>query len=138
MASFPTRTAGGEYASARFRRACRRLDVFPSIGRVGPYFDNGVSEAFKSVLKVEFVHRHTFTSRTESRTRITTWIIDFCSGRRLHSVCGFKSPIDLKDVVATLPTTLAPLASTGAQARTAACTSSGQCGCSFHERQRCR
>ncbi|MET9915417.1 hypothetical protein ABZZ74_54105, partial [Streptomyces sp. NPDC006476] len=31
---------------------------------------NAVSEAFNSVLKVEYVHRHTFRTRTEARIRI--------------------------------------------------------------------
>ena len=85
---------GSEYTSRRFRRTCRRLGVFQSMGRVGSCFDNAVSEAFNSVLKVEYVHRHTFATRTEARIRIATWITDFYNARRLHSVCGFKSPID--------------------------------------------
>ncbi|MGW0885836.1 integrase core domain-containing protein [Streptomyces sp. NPDC002671] len=55
---------------------------------------NAVSEAFNSVLKVEYVHRRTFATRAEARIRIATWITDFYNARRLHSVCGFKSPID--------------------------------------------
>ncbi|WP_346779725.1 IS3 family transposase [Streptomyces sp. S3(2020)] len=47
-----------------------------------------------SVLKVEYIHRHAFATRTEARIRIATWITDFYNSRRLHSVCGFKSPID--------------------------------------------
>ncbi|MFD7409794.1 IS3 family transposase [Streptomyces sp. NPDC059866] len=85
---------GSEYASRKFRRACRKLGVFQSMGRVGSCFDNAVSEAFNSVLKVEYVHRHAFATRAEARIRIATWITDFYNGRRLHSVCGFKSPID--------------------------------------------
>ncbi|MCX4649353.1 integrase core domain-containing protein [Streptomyces sp. NBC_01446] len=59
----------------------------------GSCFDNAVSEAFNSVLKVEYVHRHTFVTRAAARIRIATWITDFYSARRIHSVCGFKSPI---------------------------------------------
>ncbi|MFG2563745.1 integrase core domain-containing protein, partial [Streptomyces sp. NPDC048496] len=55
---------------------------------------NAVSEAFNSVLKVEYVHRHTFGTRAEARIKIATWITDFYNARRLHSVCDFKSPID--------------------------------------------
>lgn len=64
------------------------------MGRAGSYFDNAVSEAFNSVLKVEYVHRHTFVTRAEARIKIATWITDFYNTRRLHSICGFKSPID--------------------------------------------
>ncbi|MER5400793.1 integrase core domain-containing protein [Streptomyces sp. NPDC002599] len=83
-----------EYGSRRFRRACRCLGVTQSMGRVGSCFDNAVSEAFNSVLKVEYVYRHTFATRTEARLRIATWITGFYNGRRLHSVCGYQSPID--------------------------------------------
>ena len=64
------------------------------MGRVGSYFDNAVSEAFNSVLKVEYVHRRSFGTRAEARIRIATWITDFYNARRLHSMCDFKSPID--------------------------------------------
>lgn len=37
---------GSEYASRKFARACRRLGVTQSMGRVGSCFDNAVSEAF--------------------------------------------------------------------------------------------
>ena len=83
---------GSEYQ--RFRRACRRLGVTQSMGRVGSCFDNAVSEAFNSVLKVEYVHRRIFTTRTEERLKIDTWITGFYNTRRLHSVCGYRSPID--------------------------------------------
>jgi hypothetical protein len=49
---------------------------------------------FNSVLKVEYVHRHTFAARAEARIRIAAWITDFYDARRLHSVCGFRRPID--------------------------------------------
>ncbi|MFI8786432.1 IS3 family transposase [Streptomyces sp. NPDC055105] len=44
--------------------------------------------------KVEYVHRHTFATRAEARIKIAAWIADFYNARRLHSICGFKSPID--------------------------------------------
>ncbi|GHD67435.1 transposase [Streptomyces goshikiensis] len=56
---------GSEFTSRRFRRACRKLGVAQSMGRVGSCFGNAVSEAFTSVLKVESVHRRTFTTRPE-------------------------------------------------------------------------
>lgn len=99
---------GSEYTSRRFRRACRKLGVTQSMGRVGSCFDNAVSEAFNTVLKVEYVHRHAFRTRTEARIKIATWITDFYNTRRLHSVCGFKSPIDYeRDYRATLAEGLA-------------------------------
>lgn len=89
---------GSEYVSRRFKRACRRLGVTQSMGRVGSCFDNAVSEAFNSVLKVEYVHRNTFATRTEARLKIATWITGFYNTRRLHSVCGYRSPIDYEHI----------------------------------------
>ncbi|WP_258311351.1 integrase core domain-containing protein [Streptomyces sp. NWU49] len=83
-----------EYHSRRFCHACRRLGVTQSMGRVGSCFDNAVSEAFNSVLKGEYVQRHTFATRTEARLRIATWITGFYNTHRLHSVCGYRSPTD--------------------------------------------
>jgi hypothetical protein len=40
------------------------------MGRVGSCFDNAVSDAFNNILKVEYVHRHTFRTRAEARIRI--------------------------------------------------------------------
>jgi transposase InsO family protein len=85
---------GSEYQSRRYRHACRRLGVTQSMGRVGSCFENAVSEAFNSVLKVEYVHRRTFSTRTDARLKIATWITGFYNTRRLHSVCGYRSLID--------------------------------------------
>lgn len=52
------------------------------------------SEAFNSVFKVEYVHRHSFCYRAEARIEIAIWITDFYNDRRLHSACDFKSAID--------------------------------------------
>ena len=60
---------GAEYTSEQFGLACTRMGVVQSMGRVGPALDNAVSESFNSVLKVEYVHRHTFATRAEARLR---------------------------------------------------------------------
>ncbi|WP_107093230.1 DDE-type integrase/transposase/recombinase [Streptomyces sp. MMG1121] len=99
---------GSEYCSRRFRRACCKLGMVQSMGRVGSCFGSAVSEAFSSVRTVDYVHRHTFRTRTEARIRIATWITDFYNARRLHTMCGFKSPIDYeRDYRTTLAEELA-------------------------------
>jgi putative transposase len=79
---------GSEYTSEQFALACARMGVVQSMGRVGSALDNAVSESFNSVLKVEYVHRHTFATRTEARLRIATWITGFYNTRRRHSAAG--------------------------------------------------
>ncbi|MEH1017112.1 IS3 family transposase [Micromonospora sp. CPCC 206060] len=85
---------GAEYSSADFPRACTRWKVRQSMGRVGSCFDNAVAEATFSTIKVEYVHRSHFRTRTEARLKIATWITDFYNRRRRHSVCDWRSPID--------------------------------------------
>ncbi|MER5908906.1 IS3 family transposase [Streptomyces sp. NPDC001982] len=48
------------------------------------------------MLKVEYVHRQHFRTRTEARIKIGTWIADFYNTRRIHSVCGFLSPVEFE------------------------------------------
>ena len=69
------------------------------MGRVGSALDNAVSESFNSVLKVEYVHRHTFATRTEARLRITTWITGFYKTRRRHSASGHP-PVVFEQMIA--------------------------------------
>ncbi|SCG77595.1 integrase core domain-containing protein [Micromonospora inositola] len=83
-----------EYTSAEFARACARWKVRQSMGRVGSCFDNAVAEATFSTIKVEYIHRRMFRTRTEARLKIATWITDFYNQRRRHSVCDWRSPID--------------------------------------------
>ncbi|MFG3421038.1 IS3 family transposase [Micromonospora sp. NPDC048063] len=85
---------GSEYASADFAQACARWKVRQSMGRVGSCFDNAVAEATFSTIKVEYVHRRHFRTRTEARLKIATWITDFYNRRRRHSVCDWRSPAD--------------------------------------------
>lgn len=49
-----------------FQQLCGRWGVVQSMGRVGSALDNAAAESFHSVLKVEYVHRHTFATRAEA------------------------------------------------------------------------
>jgi putative transposase len=98
---------GSEYTSAAFGSACHRWGITQSMGRVGSCFDNAVAEATFSTLKVEYVHRHRFRTRTEARLKIATWITGFYNTRRRHSVCDWRSPIDYERSAVTMPEAVA-------------------------------
>jgi len=91
---------GSEYTSEAFDKACRRLGVLQSMGRVGSALDNAAAEAFNSTIKVEYIHRHRFATRLEARLKISTWIVDFYNLRRRHSACDGLSPIDYERFMA--------------------------------------
>ncbi|WP_164764784.1 integrase core domain-containing protein [Streptomyces lydicus] len=69
------------------------------IGRVGSALDNAAAESFHSVLKVEYVHRHTFTTRAEARLKTATWIADFYNTKRRHSAAGGKPPVEFEYII---------------------------------------
>jgi putative transposase len=83
-----------EYTGAIYTKACRKLGVTQSMGRVGSALDNAAAEAFNSIIKVEYIHRHRFRTRAEARLKIATWIVDFYNTRRRHSACDGMSPIE--------------------------------------------
>ncbi|WP_233624825.1 integrase core domain-containing protein [Actinoplanes sp. ATCC 53533] len=70
------------------------------MGRVGSALDNAAAESFNSTIKVEYIHRHRFTTRAEARLEISTWIVDFYNLRRRHSTCDGMSPIDYEHFMA--------------------------------------
>jgi transposase InsO family protein len=84
---------GSEYTAAKTADACRRHGITQSMGRVGCALDNAAAEAFNSTLKVEFAHRHHFTTRAEARIKISTWIADFYNTSRRHSANDGLAPI---------------------------------------------
>ena len=88
----------GEYTSAAYHALCDRLGVVQSMGRVGSCFD-AAAEAFNSLLKVEYVHRHRFATRAEARLKIATWIADFYNTRRRHSRAGGLPPAEFERII---------------------------------------
>lgn len=95
---------GSEYSAARFQAACRYWGVVQSMGRVGCALDNAAAESFNSTLKVEYVHRHRFTTRAEARLKIATWIADFYNTRRRHSAADGLPPIVYEQQIMTART----------------------------------
>jgi putative transposase len=91
---------GSEYGADIYAKACRKLGVIQSMGRVGSALDNAAAEAFNSIIKVEYIHRHRFRTRAEARIRIATWIVDFYNARRRHSACDGMSPIGYERLMA--------------------------------------
>ncbi|MFF7234456.1 IS3 family transposase [Streptomyces sioyaensis] len=90
---------GSEYTSTAYGDLCDRLSVVQSMGRVGSCFDNAAAESFNSTIKVEYIHRHRFATRTEARIKIATWIVDFCNTRRRHSSAGGLPPAEFERII---------------------------------------
>ena len=70
------------------------------MGRPGSALDNAVIEAWHSTVEFELRQLEHFTTKTQARTRVATWIEEYNHDRR-HSALGMRSPIDYE---LTLPT----------------------------------
>lgn len=90
---------GSEYCSTTYSDLCDRLGVVQSMGRVGSCFDNAAAESFNSTIKVEYIHRQRFATRSEARIKIATWIADFYNTRRRHSAADGLPPAEFERVI---------------------------------------
>lgn len=90
---------GSEYTAEAFERACARLGVTQSMARVGSCLDNACAEAFNSTIKVEYIYRHYFATKTEAIGKISDWIDGFYNLRRRHSAAGGMSPVDFEQYI---------------------------------------
>lgn len=83
---------GSEYTAGDFRKACTRMGITQSMGRVGSALDNSVIEAWHSTLEFELRSRERFPTRATARRRVAEWIEEYNHSRR-HSALGMQSPI---------------------------------------------
>ncbi|MFJ1975411.1 IS3 family transposase [Streptomyces sp. NPDC087903] len=91
---------GAEYTYEAYNKLCDRLGVVQSMGRVGSALDNAAAESFNSLIKVEYIHRRQFATRTEARLKIATWITGFYNPRRRHSAAGGLPPEEFERIIA--------------------------------------
>jgi transposase InsO family protein len=83
---------GSEYTAGTFQVACDRVGIRQSMGRVGSALDNAVIESWHSTLEFELRRLEHFTTKTQARARVASWIEEYNHDRR-HSALGMRSPI---------------------------------------------
>jgi transposase InsO family protein len=62
------------------------------MSRKGDCWDNALAEGFFKLLKVEFVDRCKFASRSEAVTQIQNWIEQIFNAKRIKKRLGYRSP----------------------------------------------
>lgn len=88
---------GSQYTSVAFGSRCREMGVRPSMGTVGDAYDNAMAESFFASLECELIARRKWTSKSEARTAVFTWIEGWYNPRRLHSALDYLSPIQFEE-----------------------------------------
>jgi len=85
---------GCQYTSKAMAKKARKLGILRSMGRTGVCWDNAQAEAFWSILKNEYYHRHVFCTVEQARIGVTTWIHGFYNTRRRNSCINMLAPVE--------------------------------------------
>jgi transposase InsO family protein len=87
---------GCQYTSGQLAQVAVDVGVTISMGRTGVCWDNAQAEAFWSVFKAEFYHRHVFTTIAAARQASYAWIDGWYNAGRLNSTIGYKTPMEFE------------------------------------------
>lgn len=83
---------GSQYTSVAFGERCKKMGVRPSMGTVGDAYDNAMAESFFASLECELIDRKSWSTKTEARLALFTYIEAWYNPRRRHSALGYLSP----------------------------------------------
>ena len=84
---------GSQYASHDYQRLLKRYGLIGSMSRKGNCWDNAVAERFFLNLKMERVWQRSYANQLEAERDIAQYIAGYYNCIRLHSACGYLSPI---------------------------------------------
>jgi putative transposase len=84
---------GSQYASHDYQRLLKRYGLIGSMSRKGNCWDNAVAERFFLNLKIERVWQRSYANQLEAEKDIAQYIAGYYNCIRLHSACGYLSPI---------------------------------------------
>jgi putative transposase len=85
---------GSTYTAKDFTKACRKLGIRQSMGRVGSCFDNAAAEAFFSSLEWEVLSRNRFRDTVQAQAVVIDWCYTFYNHQRRHSAADGLSPVN--------------------------------------------
>jgi putative transposase len=83
---------GSQYTAVAFGERCRLAGVLPSLGSVGDWYDNAITESFFATLACELLARQHFPSLAAARLAVFDFIEGFYNTHRRHSALGYQSP----------------------------------------------
>lgn len=83
---------GCQYTSKKFRSLLDGFDVVQSFSAKGYPYDNAVAESFFKFLKLEEVHRRTYSSLNELNLALFQYIVGYYNKKRPHSANDMLSP----------------------------------------------
>ena len=88
---------GSQYSSEKYRSFLKEYGFNESMSRKGNCWDNAVMERFFGSLKSERTDDMKYTTRQEAKEDIIDYIEMFYNNKRMHSVLGYRSPVDFEN-----------------------------------------
>lgn len=85
---------GCQFTSTAFRKRLAGAGIAQSMGRTGDCYDNALMESFFATLECELLDRRLFSTTTEARLEVFSYIEGFYNPRRRHSALDYLSPDD--------------------------------------------
>ncbi len=84
---------GSQYASGQFTDLIKSYKglINQSMSRKGNCWDNAVAESFFKSLKVEWIYKYQYQTRSNAELSVFKWIETWYNRKRLHSALGLKS-----------------------------------------------
>ena len=92
---------GSQFRSRKFLRELTRHDLVGSMGQVASAGDNAAMESFFALLQKNVLDRRRWTTRTELRLAIITWIERTYHRRRRQARLGRLTPIEYETIMTT-------------------------------------
>lgn len=95
---------GVQYASHAYTALLQEHGIALSMSRRGNPYDNAQAESFMKTLKQEEVYVSDYESLTEARASIERFLEAVYNRKRLHSVLGYRPPVEFEDHLLYLTT----------------------------------
>jgi transposase InsO family protein len=87
---------GKQYAAAAYVSLLGKHQIRGSMSRPGNPYDNPQAERFMRTLKYDEVYLSDYQTLTEARASIRHFIEEVYNRKRLHSVLGYKPPVEFE------------------------------------------
>lgn len=93
---------GSEFDDAGIDPMLEAFGIERSLSAKGCPYDNAVDESTNRILKAELVHRETFGTTRELRTKLSDYVQRY-NNFRIHSTLGYMSPVEFRKAGLSLP-----------------------------------